>query len=77
LKALGTVIPELLLGTTLAGACIGLFAAGEARGLLVLLLVGGLLKSAKYLLAPLLAILAEYGIHERADGALPAPQAAP
>jgi hypothetical protein len=45
--------------------------------LLVLLLVGGLLKGAKYLLAPLLAVLAEYGIHERAGGALPAPQSAP
>ena len=77
LKALGTVMPELLLGTTLVGASIGLLAAGEARGLLVLLLVGGLLKGAKYLLAPLLVVLAEHGIHERAVGALPAPQPAP
>lgn len=77
LKALGTVMPELLLGTTLVGASIGLLAAGEARGLLVLLLVGGLLKGAKYLLAPLLVVLAEHGIHERADGALPVPRPAP
>jgi hypothetical protein len=77
LKALGTVMPELLLGTTLAGASIGLLAAGEARGLLVLLLVCGLLKGIKYLFAPILAVLAEYGIHERADGALAAPQSAP
>jgi GT2 family glycosyltransferase len=77
LKALGTVVPELLLGIILVGASIGLFAAGEARGLLVLLLVGGLLKGIKYLLAPLLVVLSEYGIHERADGALPAPQSAP
>ena len=76
LKALGTVMPELLLGTTLVGASIGLLAAGEARGLLVLL-VGGLLKGVKYLLAPLLAVLAEHGIHERADGALPVPRPAP
>jgi len=63
-----------LLGTTLAGASFGLLAAGHARGLLVLLLVGGFLKGAKYLLAPLLVVLSEYGIHARADGALPAPQ---
>jgi Glycosyl transferase family group 2 len=76
-KALGTVMPELVLGTSLMITGFGLLAAGHAGGLLVLLLVGGLLKGAKYLLAPLLVVLAEYGIQERADGALPLLQTAP
>ncbi len=76
-KALGAVMPELVLGTSLMVAGFGLLAAGHAGGLLVLLLGGGLLKGAKYLLAPLLVVLAEYDIQERADGALPLPQTAP
>jgi cellulose synthase/poly-beta-1,6-N-acetylglucosamine synthase-like glycosyltransferase len=69
LSALGVVMPELLLGSALAVAALELARSGRASGLLALLLVAGLLKAAKYLLAPILVVLAELGIRARIDAA--------
>jgi cellulose synthase/poly-beta-1,6-N-acetylglucosamine synthase-like glycosyltransferase len=67
LAALGAVAPELLLGGTTSAMSIALLLSGHAQGLLLLLAFGGLLKSAKYLLAPFMAVLAEHSIRQRAN----------
>ena len=64
LVALRAVVPELVLGGLTAAAGIALLVGGYVEGLLTLLLIGGLLKSAKYLYAPFLAMLAERGIRQ-------------
>jgi hypothetical protein len=67
LAALAALGPELLLGGTISAMSIGLLFSGYAQGLLLLLVLAGLLKSAKYLLAPFVAVLAERSIRQRAN----------
>lgn len=72
--AFSAVIPELFLGSIILVASVELLRAGRSEGLLVLLLIGGLLKGAKYLFAPLLVILAEHGVRQRAESLIGAPK---
>lgn len=66
LAALGAAAPELLLGDATLALSIAAICAGPATGLLALSGIGGLLKAAKYLFAPILVILAEQELHQRA-----------
>lgn len=66
LGALGSAMPELLLGSILWAISIEIYRADHPVGLLRLLLIGGLLKGGQYMIAPLLAILAESGVRQRA-----------
>src|SRR5262249_33918685 len=67
--ALGAAAPELLLGGATLALSIALIRADPAAGLLALLGVGGLLKATKYLFAPILVIVAEQGLRQRAKEA--------
>lgn len=67
LGALGSAMPELMLGGTVWAVGIGVLTAYHPSGLLQIYIVGALVQCTQYLAAPAMAILAEYGIRQRAE----------
>lgn len=66
LGVLGSAMPEFLLGSAMWGCSIEIIRSHHTTGLSGLLLSGGLVLGAQYMIAPFLAILAEHGIRQRA-----------
>ena len=67
LGALGSAIPELLLGSAILAAGIGILIVYQPVGLLLMFVVLALAQGSQYLAAPLLALVAEHGIRARSD----------
>jgi hypothetical protein len=63
--SLGSTIPELLLAGTACAVAVRLLTANHPSGLAVIFVVGLLAQGVQFLAAPLMAILAEYGVRER------------
>lgn len=66
LGALGSAMDELMLGVLLIAAGAGVAAASHLPNLFRLIAVGWVMQGGQFLIAPLMAVLAEYGIRQRA-----------
>lgn len=66
LGALGAAMPELLLGGSFLAAGLSLLGDGHLPSLMRLIAVGWSVQGGQFLTAPLMAVLAEYGITRRA-----------